>query len=138
MVTLPVVKRVERKVVSGRQTEECRLPKTYAYMVLAGAREGRSDAYEAWYENQHIPDVLRIPGIVGARRYRPSETQRGGQALDHDFMTVFQVEADDIRDVFAELDRRKGTDLLPLSADGDPARSRVMVWELASECSAEA
>lgn len=106
--------------------------KTYAYIVMAGAKEGRAEAYGAWYEGQHIPDVLRIPGVVSAARYRPSATQRGGQTIDHDFMTVFEVEADDIRDVFAELDRRKGTDLLPLSTDGNPARSRVMVWELAS------
>lgn len=106
------------------------MSKTYAYIVMAGAKEGRSAAYDAWYEDRHIPDVLRIPGFVSAARYRPAATQRGGARLDHDFMTVFQVEADDIRDVFAELDRRKGTDLMPLSTDGDPARSRVMVWEM--------
>ena len=57
-------------------------------VVQSGPAEGREDEYNDWYENVHLPEVLAVPGFVGARRFR---------ALDGDhYLTIYELDADDI------------------------------------------
>ncbi|WP_433152896.1 hypothetical protein ACQPZ8_19005 [Actinomadura nitritigenes] len=43
-------------------------------------------AYHDWYENTHIPEMLRIEGFVSARRLEPLE---GGS-----FVVIYEIEGD--------------------------------------------
>ena len=38
-------------------------------LVLSDATPGDDDAYNAWYDQVHLADVLSIPGLVAARRF---------------------------------------------------------------------
>ena len=38
----------------------------HVFVVLTNAASGKEDAYNDWYTNRHIPDVLAIPGLVAA------------------------------------------------------------------------
>jgi hypothetical protein len=31
--------------------------------------------FNDWYDNEHLPNLSRVPGVVGARRFRASDTQ---------------------------------------------------------------
>ena len=48
----------------------------YSLIVLTNPVEGRDGEYNDWYTNTHLHDVLKIPGIIGAQRFRRSDTQR--------------------------------------------------------------
>ena len=45
--------------------EEERMQK-HIFIVYTNAVEGRDDEYNAWYDDQHLNDVLKIPGVVAA------------------------------------------------------------------------
>ena len=40
----------------------------YKLVALSNAVEGRDDDYNEWYQSQHMPDVLAVPGFVSAER----------------------------------------------------------------------
>ena len=52
----------------------------------------RENEFNDWYDEIHVPDVLKVPGIVRATRYEnaiPSEEQPK-------FLILLEVEADDV------------------------------------------
>ena len=49
----------------------------------------REQAYNDWYHRQHIPDVLKFPGAVGARRYRATQPEDRFQ-----YVTVYEFESE--------------------------------------------
>ena len=52
----------------------------------------REDEYHDWYNNTHIPDVLKTPGFVSAVRYRINEFRDGRGK----FLAIYEIETDDI------------------------------------------
>lgn len=76
----------------------------------------REDEFNTWYDEEHIPDVLRIPGMVTARRYRARDAAHITVGADtREYLTVYEIEADDLAAPLAELAAR--------SADGRVRRS---------------
>jgi hypothetical protein len=43
---------------------------TVLFVVKAVAPKGREDEFNRWYDDRHVPDVLKFPGVVSARRYQ--------------------------------------------------------------------
>ncbi len=64
----------------------------------------REDEYNDWYSNTHISEVLAVPGITGARRYRLHDS--GGAPASHRYMAVYEIEADDLSAPLKELGAR--------------------------------
>lgn len=95
--------------------------KRYKLMALTNALEGRDDEFGRWYDEQHIPDVLSIPGLISAERFKLV-----GQG-QHRYMTLYDIETDSLDRVMAELSSRPGTDLMPITdaIDGDSAAATV-------------
>lgn len=50
---------------------------THCLIVYSSPTSGREAEYNVWYNEQHIPDVLRVPGFSSAERYKlpPTETE---------------------------------------------------------------
>ncbi|MBI3758628.1 MAG: hypothetical protein HY269_02600, partial [Deltaproteobacteria bacterium] len=57
---------------------------------------------------QHIPDVLNVPGIVAAQRFRLADKQMGDKN-PYKYFAVYEVETDDLNKVISELKARVGT-----------------------------
>lgn len=97
----------------------------YNLIALTNAVEGQHEAFNDWYDNVHVADVLRIPGVTAAQRYRLSDTQfREG---DHQwgYMAVYEIEAEDVSQTFEALKAASGTDEMPLS---EALKDERMVW----------
>lgn len=43
---------------------------TILFVVKAVPPKGKETEFNRWYNEQHIPDVLKFPGLVSARRYK--------------------------------------------------------------------
>jgi hypothetical protein len=39
------------------------------FIALTNPIEGQDDAFNRWYDAQHLPEVLDVPGVVAAQRY---------------------------------------------------------------------
>ncbi len=80
--------------------------KKYTYVFFTNAVAGRDDDYNDWYTNQHLPDVLKVPGFVAGRRFRLSEAGLMGAAPSHRYLTIYEVETADPEATLAELQAR--------------------------------
>ena len=47
----------------------------HTLVVLTNANEGADDAFNDWYTNTHIGDILALEGFTAAQRFKLSETQ---------------------------------------------------------------
>ena len=43
---------------------------THHYVVLTSAKPGRLEEFEHWYDNQHLHDLMAVPEVKSAKRYR--------------------------------------------------------------------
>lgn len=87
----------------------------YQYVVLAQAVPGREAEFETWYVNQHIPDVARVPGVVGARRFHVERILSGPADVAWVNLALYEIESDDPDAVLAEIKARFGTPAMPAS-----------------------
>jgi hypothetical protein len=73
------------------------------YVVQSSALDVEHEqAYDEWYDNVHIPDVLDVPGFVAARRFRIVDAGENA----HTFLTIYEIDADDVQATVKELFRR--------------------------------
>lgn len=82
------------------------MKKKYSYVFFTNAIEGKDDAYNTWYTNQHMPDVLKVPGFVAAARYRLTDIGAMGPVPQHRYLIIYEVETDNPEAVIAELGSR--------------------------------
>jgi hypothetical protein len=55
------------------------------------------DTYDAWYEDTHLADVVTVPGFTAATRYRVSDAQAKGMEPRHRYLSIYEVEGDDLK-----------------------------------------
>jgi hypothetical protein len=65
-VTSPAVSLGSRPAFYFLRAKESVVEDRDLYLVFSNPVEGREDEYNAWYDEVHLPDVQRIPGVVGA------------------------------------------------------------------------
>jgi hypothetical protein len=62
---------------------------------LTSARDAE---FNEWYEGQHIPDMLRVPGFVRASRYRVATSQLlGDTEAPARYLAIYEIDAEDVR-----------------------------------------
>lgn len=77
--------------------------RTGIFLVQSGpADPAQGDAFNDWYSGTHIPEVLSIPGFVGAARYRVV----GESAPQEAYLAAYEIEADELAEPLQELNRR--------------------------------
>ena len=86
----------------------------HLFVVLTNAVDGKDDAFNDWYTNRHLADVVAIPGIISARRFELSEAQRMTNP-PYRYCALYEIETDDLQGVVDELVKRSGTSGMPLS-----------------------
>ena len=89
--------------------------KSYKFIVLTNAVEGRDGEYNDWYSNVHLPDVLAIPGMVKAERFELAEFQRSALPLPYRYLAIYEIETDDLKSVSNEIGKRAGTSAMVIS-----------------------
>ena len=87
---------------------------TYIFVVLTNPVEGREEEYNDWYTNQHLPDLLNIPGFVAARRYELTETQRLTEfPHPYRYAAIYEMETDDLAATCALMGKHAAEGLMP-------------------------
>ena len=84
--------------------------------------EGQEDAFNAWYSDVHLKDVLKVPGIVGAQRFSLSDVQRDQPPFPWRYLALYEIETDDLNHTLASLRERAGTSAMVLSGAVAPDR----------------
>lgn len=97
------------------------MPK-YKMVVYTNPVAGRDDEYNRWYDEQHIPDVCNVPGILSAERF---ELRGDGP---HRYLAIYNLETDDVDAMFADLSSRTGTDRMPMTDALDMSSVAMKIW----------
>lgn len=92
----------------------------FKYLVFTSPLEGREDEYNDWYTNIHLPDLLNVPGIYAAQRFRLSRHQRSDNPCPGEYLAIYEIESDDVTATFAELKKRAGSPAMVLSPAMSP------------------
>jgi hypothetical protein len=77
-------------------------------MLLAMSKfvDGEEEQFNEWFA-EHAQEVLDVPGVVAAKRYRLSSTQREDLATPQaQYLIMFEIEGDPA-DVLAEMGARR-------------------------------
>jgi antibiotic biosynthesis monooxygenase (ABM) superfamily enzyme len=72
------------------------------YVVHTSIDEGRDEAYNDWYSNEHCRDMLTVPGVVSARRYK-----RFWGDDPHGYIAAYEFEDQASFEAFLDSDVRK-------------------------------
>ncbi len=65
----------------------------YLQIVETRPTPGREDEFNQWYENVHVPEVLRMPGFLSGQRYRVVDPETSELPR---YLAVYEIESDDI------------------------------------------
>lgn len=92
-------------------------------LALTQPVAGMTAAFEQWYETQHYPDGLRLPGYVGGQRFmlHDSATPRVPPLR---YLALYELEGVPLKTTIATLAARSGTAEMPIS----PAFDRTSYW----------
>ena len=94
------------------------MPKAIMVVQTGPVSADREDEYNHWYSGTHIPEILAVPGFVGARRYKLA-----GDDSTPSYLAIYEIEADDVfapvkelgaRSASGQQRRRPGTDPPPV------------------------
>jgi hypothetical protein len=87
----------------------------YKSIVMSNAKDGKDEAFTRYLDEQHIPDVLAVPGFVSAQRYKFV-----AGTGEFQYMTIYELETDDLPAVLSEIQRRIAEGEIPLTDTSIP------------------
>lgn len=95
----------------------------YKFIAQCNAVTGREREFNAWYDTQHMPDMLKIPGFISAERFTLAGQGPFG------FLAIYELETDDLAGTMAEIGKRAGTQAMLISDALDAASAQITVWQ---------
>ncbi len=95
----------------------------YKFIAQCNAVAGRERDFNTWYDTQHLPDMLKIPGFISAERFTLAGQGPFG------FLAIYELETDDLAGTMAEIGKRAGTAAMPISDAIDGANAQMTVWQ---------
>ena len=96
--------------------------------AFSAPKPGRGDEFNTWYDTTHLPDLLDIPGISSAKRYRLRPASSRGAAEDCRYLAIYEIDGD-VADVLKEMSARSAVGRIVISDALDPSASVVNLCE---------
>ena len=88
----------------------------FQYVILSRGVEGRDAEYKRWYDEQHLADVKRIPGVIDGRRMDIElQLVYDLDAPQWTSMTVYEIEATDPQAFLSQVRALAGTVAMPMT-----------------------
>jgi hypothetical protein len=100
-------------------------------VVLSDAVEGQEDAFNAWYTNEHLGDIVALPGFRSAKRWRLRTLNMG--AFTNKYLALYEIDAEDPEKAVDEMFALRDTPAMPLSPAFDLDRTNVAIFEEISD-----
>jgi hypothetical protein len=94
----------------------------YKLVVMTNPVAGRERAFNDWYSERHLADVLKIPYFVSAQRFQ-FDHAIAGNAPDHQYLAIYDIDSNDLDGSLKDLAEAGGT--MEIS---DALDMNVTVW----------
>ena len=102
--------------------------KNYILTTFSLPVKGKEAEYNQWYDQIHCQDLLKIPEIKTAQRFRPLPHPGLPQSP---FLAIYQIETGDIAGLMTGM--QNGTYEMRLSDAIDPTSVTLQVYEVMGE-----
>jgi hypothetical protein len=96
--------------------------------VRSGPVAGREQEYNSWYSDQHLDDVIAVPGFVSAQRFRLVDPAAEG-APRQPYLAIYRMHTDDPLGVFDGLRERSESGQLEISEAFDQEGLDMALYE---------
>lgn len=97
-----------------------------AFVVMAKVKAEKEDAFNRWYDEDHMPKALnRFPGVISGRRYKILD---GGDGFN--YLAFYEFESPEKVSETMKSDALKGLIKEFDAAFGDVARKRLVATEI--------
>jgi hypothetical protein len=96
----------------------------FLYVVFTEPAEGREDEYNDWYDNQHLADVVKVPGVVSAERLELRFPEPGEAKLPR-YLALYEVETDDVTQISPAMAEARASGRMPVSDALDTSTVRT-------------
>ena len=98
----------------------------YVLLATSGIRKGQEKEFAIWHDTVHTPDVLKVPGVVGAKRLSPHPATPA--PTPH--LMIYEIEADDPVTVLGEIVRRVKSGEMVMSPASDPEGGGLVLYNI--------
>jgi hypothetical protein len=103
----------------------------FIFVVYSKPSEGREIEYNDWYSKKHLADLLAIPGVISARRFKYSATQLPNTAAPtQPYLAIYEVDGPDIDAFQREMAKRGADGRMPISATLSKEGLSASFWEV--------
>jgi len=104
-------------------------PEEFFFLVFTSPVAGKEQEYNRWYDQEHAPDVVSIPGFVSAQRFVYSDVQLREVALKKPrYLVLYRIVTSDLPAVIAEVKHRLATGRTRISASLDPSSAQMYIY----------
>jgi hypothetical protein len=100
----------------------------FTYVVFTEPVAGREDAYNDWYTDQHLADVLKVEGFVAAQRFKIVALDSNSQPASR-YMAIYEIEADDPQAVLDRLTEVALSGGMAMSDALDTATAKTILYQ---------
>jgi hypothetical protein len=109
----------------------------FKYVVFTEPKPGREDAYNDWYDNIHLAEVIAVEGFVAAQRFKIVDVAGNAPGASR-YLAIYEIEADDPRAVIDRLMAIGTTGGMVLSDALDQESARTILYQPIGERMAKA
>jgi hypothetical protein len=99
--------------------------KRHVFLAFTNPAPGREANYNDWQDNEHLPHGLNNPGFVAATRYKLAEAQFGPGEGRSQYVTIWEIESDDIAATLAQATDRQKTAIFTDALDFSTIQTAV-------------
>lgn len=99
----------------------------YSFLVLTVPFSDTDTEFNRWYDQQHLPDVLDVPGFVEARRFKILDSTLAGGTTMWRYAAIYEMECEDPQSVLAAMRQRIGTPQMQISHTLDRSKSATFL-----------
>ena len=105
--------------------------KRYVFVVLTNPVSGQEPQYNDWYTNVHLPDLVKIPGIKSAQRFRvaPENADPGA----YKYLALYEIETNNLAAVQKAIGAAAGTPAMIISPALDRAKVSAIYFQELTE-----
>lgn len=79
----------------------------YKMVTLTNPVEGKEEAYNDWYQNTHLAEVVQAEGMVSAQRFRVKQELLASKSWP--YLCIYDIETDDIDSLIGGMGRGNKT-----------------------------
>jgi hypothetical protein len=101
----------------------------YWFIAQSNPVAGREEEFNDWYWNEHLKDILAVPGVVSGERFILAPAQFGNADPPFKYLAVYQLDLDDPQKFIEEMSSRAASQRMSRSTSVAPGAS-VAIWQV--------